>query len=134
MTRVIDLAPHDPLPNGPAIVLLRRFEEDNPRSVMMEIVALDSHHTESNARLTDADGRPPSWEDATARAVKMAEDAKIQALYRIDRLAGSREREIEAHHGDHSTEMETLDDFDLEDGETGSDMRDRGNSGGPRRF
>ena len=134
MTRIIDLAPHDPLPGGPAIVLLRRFEEDDPRRVMMEIIALDAHHTESNARLTDAGGHPPSWEDATARAIEAAEKAGVEVLHRIDRLGGDRERAIEAHDGDHSIETETLDDFDLEDGATGSDMRDRGNSGGPRRF
>ncbi len=134
MTRIIDLAPHDPLPDGPALVLLRRFEEDNPRQVMIEIVALDAHHTESNARLTDAEGAPLSWEAATERARKTAEEAHFPALHRIDRLAGPREREIEAHGGDHSTNMETLSDSDPEDGEAGADMRDRGNDGAPRRF
>ena len=134
MTRIIDLAPHDPLPDGPAIVLLRRFEEDDPRRIMIEIVALDSHHTESNARLTDAGGKSPTWEDATARACKTAEDAKFPSLYRIDRLGGPREQEIAAHGGDHSTNMENLDDSDPEDGEAGPDMRDRGNTGAPRRF
>ena len=39
--------------------------------------------------------------------------------------AGPRERDILHHHGDHSVHMERLDDFDLEEGERGSDMRDR---------
>ncbi|WP_428395299.1 hypothetical protein [Lichenicoccus sp.] len=134
MTHIIDLAPHDPLPDGPALVLLRRFEEDDPRRIMIEIVALDSHHTESNARLTDDHGRPMSWEDATAHAMRTATDARFEALYRIDRLAGPRETEIVSHNGDHATNMENLEDFDPEDGEPGTDMRDRGNSGAPRRF
>ena len=134
MTEIIDLSPHAPLPDGPALVLLRRFEEDDPRRVMIEIVALDSHHTESNARMTDEGGRPPSWEDATARALRSAADARFTTLYRIDRLAGPREAEIASHGGDHSTNMEELEDTDPEDGEPGTDMRDRGNSGAPRRF
>ena len=134
MPRIIDLAPHDPLPDGPAIVLLRRFEEDDPRKIMIEIVALDDHHTESNARMTDADGEALSWEEATRRAEQTASEAKFPVLYRIDRTAGPREREIAAHGGDHSADMENLDDSDLEDGQAGSDMRDRNNNGAPRRF
>lgn len=131
---IIDLLPHDPLPDGPALVLLRRFEEDDPRQVMIELVALDAHHTESNARLTDEQGRPPSWEEATQRAQAMAAEAKFPALHRIDRTAGPREQEIAAHGGDHSTNMENLQDSDLEDGEAGPDMRDRNQNQAPRRF
>ncbi len=134
MTRIIDLAPHDPLPGGPALVLLRRFEEDNPKQIMLEIIALDDHHTESNARLTDQAGLPLSWEDATARACAMADEASFPTLFRIDRIAGPREQEIAAHGGDHSTNMQNLDDFDLEDGEPGPDMRDRNQNAAPRRF
>jgi len=134
MTRIIDLAPHDPLPDGPALVLLRRFEEDDPRQIMIELVALDDHHTESNARLLNPDGLPPSWEEATRRAEATAADAGFPDFYRIDRTAGPREREIAAHGGDHSTNMEALEDSDFEDGEAGPDMRDRNNNGAPRRF
>ena len=132
--RIIDLAPHDPLPDGPALVLLRRFEEDDPRQIMIELVALDAHHTESNARVTDQHGNPPSWEEATERAQATAEEAKFPALHRIDRTAGPREQEIAAHGGDHSANMENLQDFDLEDGEAGPDMRDRNHNQAPRRF
>ncbi len=134
MTRIIDLAPHDPLPEGPALVLMRRFEEDDPRKIMIELIALDDHHTESNARLTDPDGQPPAWDEATRRAQETAAEAKFEALHRIDRTAGPREQVIAAHGGDHSTNMETLEDFDPEDGVSGSDMRDRGHNEAPRRF
>ncbi len=134
MPQIIDLAPHDPLPDGPALVLLRRFEEDNPRQIMIEVVALDDHHTESNARMTDAEGLPPSWEEASGRAEAMADEAKLPMLYRIDRTAGPREQEIVAHDGDRSANMEALDDSDLEEGEPGPDMRDRNNNAAPRRF
>jgi|GEM_PF-1702224 len=134
MTDVVDLAPHDPLPDGPAIVLLRRFEEDDPHRIMIEIVALDDHHTESNVRLTTRDGAPPAWEEATRQAVESAERAGMPTVFRIDRTAGPREREILARHGDHGTGGESLDDDDLEDGETGSDMRDGLGNAAPRRF
>ncbi len=134
MPQIIDLAPHDPLPDGPALVLLRRFEEDDPRQIMIEVVALDDHHTESNARMTDAQGQPPSWEEASGRAEAMADEAKLPTLYRIDRTAGPREQEVVAHDGDRSANMEALDDSDLEDGEPGPDMRDRNNNAAPRRF
>lgn len=134
MTRIIDLAPHDPLPEGPALVLMRRFEEDDPRKIMIEVIALDDHHTESNARLTDAQGQPLAWEEATQKVQAMAAEAKFTSVYRIDRTAGPREREIAAHGGDHSTNMEALQDFDREDGETGPDMRDRTHNEAPRRF
>ena len=132
--RIIDLAPHDPLPDGPALVLLRRFEEDDPRQIMIEVVALDAHHTESNARLTDQHGHPLSWEEATERAQAAAGEAKFPALYRIDRTAGPREQEIAEHGGDHSTNMEKLQDSDFEDGEAGPDMRERNQNQAPRRF
>ena len=134
MPQIIDLAPHDPLPDGPALVLLRRFEEDDPRQIMIEVVALDDHHTESNARLTDAQGLPPSWEEASGRAEAMADEARLPMLYRIDRTAGPREQEIVAHDGDRSADMEALDDSDVEEGEPGPDMRDRNNNAAPRRF
>ncbi len=134
MPRIIDLAPHDPLPEGPALVLMRRFEEDDPRKIMIEIIALDHHHTESNARLTDAHGEPLAWEDATRRALEAAGEARFDAIHRIDRTAGPREQEIAAHGGDHSANMEKLQDFDFEDGVSGSDMRDRGYNEAPRRF
>lgn len=134
MTRIIDLAPHAPLPDGPAIVLLRRFEEDDPRRIMIEIVALDAHHTESNARLLDAHGQPLSWEAATTHAEQAAQAAKFPTVFRIDRTAGQREREIAAHHGDHTTNMDTLSDTDFEDGVSGPDMRDRDVNTAPRRF
>ena len=134
MTDVVDLAPHDPLPDGPALVLLRRFEEDDPHRIMMEIVALDGHGAESNVRLNGRDGAPPSWEDATRDALESAGRAGMPTVFRIDRTAGPREREILAHDGDHGTTGEALDDDDLEDGEPGSDMRDGRGNAAPRRF
>ena len=134
MPKVVDLAPHDPLPDGPALVLLRRFEEDDPRQIMIELVALDDHRTESNARMTEAGGATPSWEQASERASRIADEAQLPTLYRIDRTAGPREQEVVAHDGDRSADMDGLQDSDLEDGEPGPDMRERNSNAGPRRF
>lgn len=134
MTKVIDLAPHDPLPDGPALVLLRRFEEDDPKLIMTELIALDAHQTESNVRMNNPDGSVLSWKDATQRAMQTAAEGKFPTLHRIDRTAGPREQEVLAHGGDHSANMDGLDDFDLEEGEHGPDMRDRNHNAAPRKF
>ena len=52
----------------------------------------------------------------------------------MDRTGGTREREVLAHDGDRTTNMELLDDDDLEDGEAGSDMRDNPLKAAPRNF
>ena len=63
--------------------------------------------------------------EALAAARGLAEAEKLDQVYVIDRLAGPREGEILRNHGDHSINMGKLDDFDLEEGERGTDMRDR---------
>ena len=49
----------------------------------------------------------------------------------MDRTAGAREQEVLSHGGDHSVNMASLSDDDLEDGERGSDMRDAARTAGP---
>jgi hypothetical protein len=135
MTKVIDLAPHDPLPDGPALVLLRRFEEDDPKLIMTELIAIDANQRESNIRMNNPDGAELTWKDATRRAMETAAEGQFPILHRIDRTAGPREQEVLAHNGDHSpASMGDLDDFDLEDGEHGPDMRDRNHNAAPRKF
>ncbi len=133
MAKIIDLAPHDPLPNGPAVVVMRRFEEDDPKTVMIELIAIDADRSEGNARMTDAHGAPLSWEEATRQASTRAHTAQIETVYRIDRTAGPVEREIAAHGGDHTASADMVD-SDFEDGETGGDMRDRSGNEAPRKF
>ncbi|WP_428377159.1 hypothetical protein [Lichenicoccus sp.] len=133
MARIIDLAPHDALPDGPAVVVMRRFEEDDPKTVMIELIAIDTDRSEGNARMTDAHGAPLSWEEATRQASARAHDAKIESIYRIDRTAGPVECQIAAHGGDHTASPDMVDN-DYEDGEAGGDMRDRSHNEAPRRF
>ncbi len=134
MTEIRTLQPHDPLPDGPAIVLMRRFEEDAPRQVMMELIVLHADGTEATARLLTEDGEPMAWEQAGRVAEEQAKEAGLHHLYHVDRTDGAREQEILAHDGDRSVDMEGLDDDDLEEGEPGSDMRDNAMKSAPRNF
>ena len=134
MTKIINLEPHDPLPDGPAVILMRRFEEGDPKQDMMELIVLDAHQTEHNSRLLTDEGTPMPWDDAEKRVIADAKEAGIERLFRIDRTAGPREREVEEHGGDRTVDMDKLDDFDNEDGVTGSDMRDMTHNEAPRKF
>ena len=126
MAQIRKLAPHDPLPEGGRhVVLLRRFEEDDPRRIVLEtIVSLGPGRAEARLAV-HADGTPMSVAEALQAARVRAEQDHLDPIYIIDRLAGPREREILRAHGDHSVHMGQLDDFDLEEGERGSDLRDR---------
>ncbi len=134
MTAITNLDPHDPLPDGPAIILMRRFEEDDPKHDMMELIVIDSDQSERTSRLLTADGLPMPWDQAERRVIADAQEAGIERLYRIDRTAGPREHEVEVHGGDRTVGMDALDDYDLEEGERGSDMRDMPLNEAPRKF
>ena len=133
MTVITSLDPHDPLPDGPAIILMRRFEEDDPKHDMMELIVIGADQSERTSRLLTPDGLPMPWDEAERRVVSDAEEAKIERLYRIDRTAGPREHEVEEHGGDRTVNMDALDDFDMEEGERGSDMRDMPLNEAPRK-
>ena len=134
MTEIRTLQPHDPLPDGPAIVLMRRFEEEDPIRSMIELIVIQKNQSEHTSRLLTEGGEPLAWDEAAAQAEALARDAGIHHVYHIDRTAGPREREIAEHGGDHSVAMETLDDDDLEEGVAGNDMRDMKLNEAPRKF
>ncbi len=73
---------------------------------------------------TGAGGRPMGLDEAIAAGRAVAKTEGLRTVYVIDRTAGPREREVLEHGGDHSADMEGLDDMDLEEGERGPDMRD----------
>ena len=79
---------------------------------------------ESN-RPVSPDGVPMQLDDAIEAAREVAASEGLDRVYVLDRTAGPREQEIIAHGGDHSVNMDALQDTDLEDGERGADMRDR---------
>jgi hypothetical protein len=126
MAQIRKLEPHDALPTGGRnVTLLRRFEEDDPRRVVLELIISRGTGRGETRQALHADGRPMSVAEALHSARTLADAEKLDTVYVIDRLAGPRERDILRHHGDHSVHMGQLDDFDLEEGERGSDMRDR---------
>lgn len=134
MTEIRTLQPHDPLPGGHSVVLMRRFEEDAPDRVMLEIIVSNPDKSEETIRPVHADGSSMSWEEATEAARQRAREEGLKRIWRVDRTAGGREQEILQHGGDHSVNMDRLDDSNLEDGERGADMRDRTLNEAPRRF
>lgn len=125
MVETRTLQPHDPLPDPPAIVVMRRFDEDDPRSLMVEQIVSHTSGAEETSRPTRDDGLLMDFEEAIEAARKLAAARRLEFVYVVDRTAGPRERDILSHGGDHSVGMDQLDDMDLEDGEKGPDMRDR---------
>jgi hypothetical protein len=125
MAEVMMLEPHDPLPPAPAIVVMRRFDEDEPRSVMIEMIVSHASGAEETSRPVRADGTLMELEEAVEAARGLADSHGLAQVHVVDRTAGPREREILEHAGDHSVHMDALDDMDLEEGEKGPDMRDR---------
>jgi hypothetical protein len=134
MAEIRTLEPHDPLPDGHSIVVMRRFDEDAPRETMIELIVTNPDRSEETARAMHEDGSPMSFEEAIGLAQERATAEGLHAIWRVDRTQGRREQEVLQHGGDHSFAGEALDDDDLEEGERGPDMRDRGNDGAPRRF
>ena len=120
------LAPHDPVPeSGHYMIVMRRFAEDAPRTTLTEIITSDGQNPPVLSVPTGADGAPLDFAAAVRAARKDAEAQGLAVLYAVDRTAGSREREVLAHGGDHAVHSERLADSDLEEGERGPDMRDR---------
>ncbi len=134
MAQVQFLAPHDPLPDSHSLVVLRRFDEDQPDRTVIDLVLRTAGGAGHTTRARNPDGTPMTLDQALARAQSVAAGEGLDTVWHIDRTAGPLERDVLRHRGDHSFRGEPLDDTDLEDGEPGTDMRDRGNDGGPRRF
>jgi hypothetical protein len=127
MGEIRRLDPHDPLPDGPGkhLVVLRRFEEDDPGRRLVEIILSSRPGGVERTRPMRPDGKPMNLKEAVESAREVARTESLDLIYVVDRTAGPREKDILQHHGDHSVHMEHLDDFDLEEGERGPDMRDR---------
>ncbi len=134
MTEIVTLQPHDPLPEGHSVVLMRRFAEDRPRAVVIEMIVRNPDKSEETSLPPGDHGDPATWEEATSLARQRAAEEGLKRIWRVDRTAGAREQEILAHDGDHSINDAKLVDDDSEEGVQGSDMRDRKNDGAPRRF
>jgi len=127
MSEITTLQPNDPLPEGHSVVLMRRFDEDHPQRVVIEMIVTNPDHSEETSAHLD-------WEAAVAAATERAGEEGLQRIWVVDRTAGPRAQVILAHQGDHSVGSAALDDDDIAHGEHGTDMRDRGPDGAPRRF
>jgi hypothetical protein len=122
MTETIHLSPHDPLPGGRTISVLRQFEEDDPDKATIEIILSGKPDQVSHPHRPD--GTPMNLDEAIAAARMVAQQEGLGRVFVIDRMAGPREHDIMGHAGDHSIHMEQLSDTDEEDAVRGSDMRD----------
>ena len=127
MVEIRRLDPHDPMPQSDDlhVVVLQRFDEDEPRATVIDIIVSRGAAGVEASHPTRPDGTAPDFEEALRAARIVAEREGVDVIYAIDRTAGPREQEILRHGGDHSVGSAKLDDFDLEDGERGPDMRDR---------
>ena len=126
MAEIRKLNPHDPMPEGgPAVVVLRRFDEDDPHRSVVEVTLTHRKGPPESTRPANPNGTPMSLDEAVEAARLVADEAGIETVQVIDRTAGPRERDILQHGGDHTVHMERLDDDDMEEGERGPDMRDR---------
>ena len=128
MTETIHLAPHDPMPSGPGrqVVVLRRFEGDDPDRTTVQIILTGSPEQVTHPRRPD--GAPMHLDEAIKAAGRVAAEEGIGQVFVLDRISGGREQDILRHDGDHTIHMDRLDDSDEEDGERGPDMRDIGRS------
>lgn len=127
MVEIRTLDPHDPLPEGRThrVIVLRRFDEDDPRRVITEITLTGAPGHSEVARPVHADGTAMSLDEAVAAAQKVAETEGVHEVFVLDRTAGQLEHDVIDHAGDHSFPGKKLDDSDLEEDEKGPDMRDR---------
>jgi hypothetical protein len=127
MVKIRRLDPHDPLPEGRGhrVIVLRRFDEDDPRRILTEITLTGAPGHSEVARPVRTDGTAMSLEDAVAAAQKVARTEGIGEVFVLDRTAGQLEHNVIEHAGDHSFPGKKLEDSDLEDDEKGPDMRDR---------
>lgn len=116
---------HDPLPEGQAhrVIVLRRFDEDDPRKIVTQITLTGSPGHSEVVQPARADGSAMSLDEAVSAARKVAESEGIGQVFVLDRTAGRLEHDVIEHAGDHSFPGKALEDTDPEDGEAGPDMR-----------
>ncbi len=129
MVETIRLAPHDPVPDyGNHALVLRRMGEDDPGAVVTEIVLYGAESATLPA--ITRDGQPMSLDQAVQAAEGEAERRKLSRVYVVDRTAGKLEQEALHDHGERNFAADTLEDSDVEDGEQGTDVRDRPHDAG----
>lgn len=129
MVETIRLAPHDPVPDyGDHVLVLRRMGEDDPNAVVTEIVFYGAHPASVPA--VGADGHAMDLDSAVQAAEAEAARRHLSRVYVVDRTAGKLEREALQDHGAREFRGDVLEDTDPEEGERGTDLRDRPHDAG----
>ena len=129
MVETIRLEPHDPIPDeGRHVLVFRHMGEDDPGAVVTEIVLYGD--TAARAAAVGPDGHAMTLEQAVQTAQATAERHKVGRVFVLDRTAGKLEQEALHDHGGRGFADDTLEDTDPEDGERGTDMRDRPHDAG----
>ncbi len=129
MSKTILLAPHDPIPEpGAHGLVLRHLGEDGPVAVVTEIIFYG--HDGGSTAAHKPDGTAMKLDEAIAAALAEAKKRGISIVYVLDRTRGEREQEVLRAHGLHNFANDVLSDTDPEDGEQGSDLRDRPHDAG----
>lgn len=123
MADLVMLEPHDALPSGRGVTVMRRFDEDDPDRVIVEIALASGHGPGETTQPVHPDGRPMGFEDAIAAARRVADSEGLPRVFALDRTAGPLERAVLAHGGAHDAKGVALSDDDVKDGEPGPDMR-----------
>lgn len=134
MAEITMLAPHDPLPEGSAVVLMRRFAEDVPDREMIELIVALPEGGGRTEIPTGPDGAPLDWEHSLAHAEEVAAHEGIERVFTVDRLAGAPERRIAERGGDRSVGERALVDDGSDQAGPGPDMREHVMREAPRRF
>lgn len=123
MAELVTLNPHDALPDGRVVTVLRRFDEEQPDRVVVEIALVGQDGRRETTHPVRPDGRAMSFEEAIEAARAVADSEHLPRVYVVDRTAGPLEQEVLAHGGAHDARGVPLEDEDVEDGERGPDMR-----------
>ena len=126
MTELRVLQPHDPVPEGGRYMLvLRRFGEASPRTAITEIITADGRDPPEVSVALLPNAEPMDFRQAVQQAKAQAERHGFGVLFAVDRTAGPQERAVRHHAGDRTTGLDRMADTDPEDGELGTDIRDR---------
>ena len=123
MVETVMLSPHDALPEGHAVVVLRRFDEESPERVVVEIALRGRDGVRETTHPVHPDGRPMTLDEAIEAAHQVAHSEGLARVFAADRTAGPLEQSVLAHGGGHDAPGVALADDDLEEGERGPDMR-----------
>ncbi len=129
MVETTRLEPHDAIPDeGRHVLVFRHMGEDDPTAVVTEIVLYGD--VAASAAAIGPDGHTMTLEQAVQTAEAAAERHGLSRVFVLDRTAGKLEQEALQDHGARAFANDALEDSDPEDGEQGTDIRDRPHDAG----